>query len=57
MISQTLPNDALNLQYDLVVREYNSEGVELIPGAPEPEIQIMEESLPVFHGSSAFLSA
>lgn len=35
-LSVTLPNNSLNLQFDLVIREYTEEGLEIVPGMPHP---------------------
>jgi len=33
-MTQTMPNQAHNLKFDLVIREYNEEQVEINPGMP-----------------------
>jgi hypothetical protein len=35
-LSVTLPNNSINLQFDLVIREYTEEGLEIVPGMPHP---------------------
>lgn len=46
-LANSLLNNSLNLQYDLVIREYNIDGIEIQPGMPEPvQVQIYQEPVP-----------
>jgi len=44
----SMPNKAYNLNFDLVIREYNEEGVETHPGQAQKEkqVKVIKEVIP-----------
>lgn len=45
-MTNTLPNHALDLKFDLVIREYTQDGIEIQPGQPIPRKKVIHQQVP-----------